>query len=101
MGGSVIEASTVDVLVSQMDLTKMDPNVILRPDSIGTLSFTSVSTGVPKDPKGQHYSLMHFFLHMGQHLEIEEYSRLTLLSSIACNPIQRLPSLNEGFFEEF
>ena len=38
MGGSIIEASTVDVLVSQMDLTKTDPNVILRLDSIGTLS---------------------------------------------------------------
>ena len=101
MGGSVIEASTVDVIVSQINLTKTDPNVILRPDSIGTLLLTSVSTGVPKDPKGRHYSLMHFFLHMGQHLEIEEYYRFMMLSSIACDPIQRLPSLNRGFFKEF
>ncbi|KAF9788547.1 hypothetical protein BJ322DRAFT_1002585 [Thelephora terrestris] len=88
MGGSIDEGS-VDVLAPQIHLAEIDPNVIIGPDSIGTLSFTSGSTGVPKGVKGRHYSLTHFFPWMGQRFEIGEHSRFTMLSGIAHDPIQR------------
>jgi L-aminoadipate-semialdehyde dehydrogenase len=88
MGGSIDEGS-VDVLTPQIHLAEIDPNVIIGPDSIGTLSFTSGSTGVPKGVKGRHYSLTHFFPWMGQRFEIGERSRFTMLSGIAHDPIQR------------
>jgi L-aminoadipate-semialdehyde dehydrogenase len=88
VGGSIDEGS-VDVLTSQTHLAGTDPNVVIGPDSIGTLSFTSGSTGVPKGVRGRHYSLTHFFPWMGQRFEIEESSRFTMLSGIAHDPIQR------------
>lgn len=87
-GGSVNEGST-DVLAPQIHLAEIDPNVVIGPDSIGTLSFTSGSTGVPKGVRGRHYSLTHFFPWMGERFEIGEHSRFTMLSGIAHDPIQR------------
>jgi hypothetical protein len=88
VGGSTNEGSA-DVLVPQTHLAETDPNVIIGPDSIGTLSFTSGSTGVPKGVRGRHYSLTHFFPWMGQRFEIGENSKFTMLSGIAHDPIQR------------
>ena len=88
VGGSLEEGSA-DVLSPQIRLAETDPNVAIGPDSIGTLSFTSGSTGVPKGVKGRHYSLTHFFPWMGQRFEIGEHSRFTMLSGIAHDPIQR------------
>ena len=88
MGGS-IEEGLADVLAPQTRLAETDPNVVIGPDSVGTLSFTSGSTGVPKGVKGRHYSLTHFFPWMGQRFEIGEHSRFTMLSGIAHDPIQR------------
>ena len=87
-GGSA-EGGSADVLAPQARLAETDPNVVIGPDSIGTLSFTSGSTGVPKGVKGRHYSLTHFFPWMGQRFEIGEHSRFTMLSGIAHDPIQR------------
>ena len=78
-----------DVLSSHTNLADTDPNVIIGPDSIGTLSFTSGSTGIPKGVKGRHYSLTHFFPWMGERFELNEKSRFTMLSGIAHDPIQR------------
>ena len=78
-----------DVLSSHTNLADTDPNVIIGPDSIGTLSFTSGSTGIPKGVKGRHYSLTHFFPWMGETFELNEKSRFTMLSGIAYDPIQR------------
>ncbi|KAF8531324.1 alpha-aminoadipate reductase Lys1p [Gautieria morchelliformis] len=78
-----------DVLHNCQKLKDTDPNVILGPDSVGTLSFTSGSTGVPKAVKGRHYSLTHFFPWMGQQFGLDEHSRFTMLSGIAHDPIQR------------
>ncbi|KAK7049302.1 large subunit of alpha-aminoadipate reductase [Paramarasmius palmivorus] len=78
-----------DVLASHSNLGETDPNVILGPDSIGTLSFTSGSTGIPKGVKGRHYSLTHFFPWMGETFGLNEKSRFTMLSGIAHDPIQR------------
>jgi L-2-aminoadipate reductase len=78
-----------DVLYNCQKLKDTDPNVVLGPDSVGTLSFTSGSTGVPKAVKGRHYSLTHFFPWMGKQFGLDEQSRFTMLSGIAHDPIQR------------
>ncbi|KAF5351008.1 hypothetical protein D9756_008378 [Leucocoprinus leucothites] len=78
-----------DVLAHQIQLADVDPNVILGPDSVGTLSFTSGSTGIPKGVKGRHFSLTHFFPWMGQRFGLSENSKFTMLSGIAHDPIQR------------
>jgi L-aminoadipate-semialdehyde dehydrogenase len=79
----------IDVLKTQIRLAETDPNVILGPDSIGTLSFTSGSTGIPKGVRGRHYSLTHFFPWMGNRFLLTETSKFTMLSGIAHDPIQR------------
>ena len=86
-GGS--DASGVDVLRSHVHLAETDPNVVLGPDSVGTLSFTSGSTGIPKGVKGRHFSLTHFFPWMGERFGLNEASKFTMLSGIAHDPIQR------------
>ncbi|PFH47393.1 hypothetical protein AMATHDRAFT_67824 [Amanita thiersii Skay4041] len=78
-----------DVLKSLLHLRDTDPNVALGPDSIGTLSFTSGSTGIPKGVKGRHFSLTHFFPWMGQRFGLGPESKFTMLSGIAHDPIQR------------
>ncbi|KAJ6631061.1 alpha-aminoadipate reductase Lys1p [Mycena sp. CBHHK59/15] len=78
-----------DVLKSHAHLGGTDPNVTLGPDSIGTLSFTTGSTGIPKGVKGRHFSLTHFFPWMGERFCLTEDSKFTMLSGIAHDPIQR------------
>jgi L-2-aminoadipate reductase len=81
--------SDEDVLQNCQKLKDTDPNVVLGPDSVGTLSFTSGSTGIPKGVQGRHYSLTHFFPWMGKQFGLDEHSRFTMLSGIAHDPIQR------------
>lgn len=90
LGGTVAgDGDTGDVLRSHAHLADTDPNVILGPDSVGTLSFTSGSTGIPKGVKGRHYSLTHFFPWMGERFGLGDHSKFTMLSGIAHDPIQR------------
>ncbi|RKP01893.1 hypothetical protein CXG81DRAFT_11456 [Caulochytrium protostelioides] len=65
------------------------PGIVLGPDSIGTLSFTSGSTGIPKGVRGRHFSLTHFFPWMATEFGLSEVDRFTMLSGIAHDPIQR------------
>ena len=78
-----------EVLEGHAHLGDVDPNVVLGPDSIGTLSFTSGSTGIPKGVKGRHFSLTHFFPWMGERFGLNETSKFTMLSGIPHDPIQR------------
>ena len=66
-----------------------NPNIALGPDSIGTLSFTSGSTGIPKGVRGRHFSLTHFYPWMKAEFEMNEQDHFTMLSGIAHDPIQR------------
>ncbi|KAH9939847.1 alpha-aminoadipate reductase Lys1p [Amylocystis lapponica] len=86
VGGSCDGA---DVLAAQEHLGDTDPDVPLGPDSVGTLSFTSGSTGIPKGVRGRHFSLTHFFPWMGERFGLNEDSKFTMLSGIAHDPIQR------------
>ncbi|RDB30310.1 L-2-aminoadipate reductase [Hypsizygus marmoreus] len=91
-GGSIsggFDTSGVDVLQAHARLGETDPNIVLGPDSVGTLSFTSGSTGIPKGVRGRHFSLTHFFPWMGERFGLNESSRFTMLSGIAHDPIQR------------
>ena len=83
------EANGSDVLGSLAHLADTDPNVALGPDSIGTLSFTSGSTGIPKGVRGRHFSLTHFFPWMGERFGLGPDAKFTMLSGIAHDPIQR------------
>lgn len=87
-GGS-ISGSNGDILDSSQSLASQSTGVVLGPDSVGTLSFTSGSTGIPKGVRGRHHSLTHFFPWMGERFNLDSNSRFTMLSGIAHDPIQR------------
>ncbi|KAJ2799063.1 large subunit of alpha-aminoadipate reductase [Coemansia guatemalensis] len=72
------------------DVTSVGSDLVaVGPESIGTLSFTSGSTGVPKGVRGRHYSLTHFAPWMASEFGLGADDRFTMLSGIAHDPIQR------------
>ncbi|KAI7858805.1 L-aminoadipate-semialdehyde dehydrogenase [Circinella umbellata] len=85
-GGAVDNA---DVLDSVRDKAAKNVGVVIGPDSVGTLSFTSGSTGIPKGVRGRHFSLTHFYPWMAEKFGISSEDKFTMLSGIAHDPIQR------------
>ena len=83
------DQSDADVLDCVRAQAADDVGVVLGPDSIGTLSFTSGSTGIPKGVQGRHFSLTHYYPWMGTEFGLSEKDRFTMLSGIAHDPIQR------------
>lgn len=83
------EVDGEDVLASAQPLAAQSTGVVLGPDSVATLSFTSGSTGIPKGVQGRHYSLTHFFPWMGERFALSSQDHFTMLSGIAHDPIQR------------
>lgn len=65
------------------------PGVVVGPDSIPTLSFTSGSEGRPKGVRGRHFSLAYYFPWMAKRFGLSENDRFSMLSGIAHDPIQR------------
>lgn len=55
------EINGKDVFSEQVALKSKSPGVVVGPDSIPTLSFTSGSEGRPKGVQGRHYSLAYYF----------------------------------------
>ncbi|CAO1612864.1 unnamed protein product [Sympodiomycopsis kandeliae] len=88
VGGTSSQGGT-DVLADAQSKADVSTSILLGPDSLATLSFTSGSTGIPKGVYGRHHSLTHFFPWMGQRFGIGESDRFTMLSGIAHDPIQR------------
>lgn len=78
-----------DTLDAVREKASEGTGIVLGPDSPGTLSFTSGSTGIPKGVKGRHFSLTHFFPWMGERFGLGEKEKFTMLSGIAHDPIQR------------
>ncbi|GAA6017490.1 hypothetical protein JCM11491_006841 [Sporobolomyces phaffii] len=87
--GSSSAPSGSDIFSPILSSASESLNIPLGPDSVGTLSFTSGSTGIPKGVRGRHFSLTHFFPWMKERFGLSEDSRFTMLSGIAHDPIQR------------
>ncbi|PGH27777.1 L-aminoadipate-semialdehyde dehydrogenase [Polytolypa hystricis UAMH7299] len=65
------------------------PDVLIGPDSVPTLSFTSGSEGRPKGVQGRHFSLIYYFPWMAERFSLSKDDKFTMLSGIAHDPIQR------------
>jgi len=65
------------------------PDVLVGPDSIPSLSFTSGSEGKPKGVYGRHFSLTYYYPWMSEKFDLSRKDRFAMLSGIAHDPIQR------------
>lgn len=84
-GGNV---NGTDCLAPHKSSRKVNPDVLVGPDSVPTLSFTSGSEGRPKGVKGRHFSLTYYFPWMARRFGLSELDRFSMLSGIAHDPIQ-------------
>ncbi|KAJ3270536.1 large subunit of alpha-aminoadipate reductase [Terramyces sp. JEL0728] len=87
--GGLLPGGAADVLQDSYSKASQHPGVVIGPDSVGTLSFTSGSTGIPKGVRGRHFSLTHFYPWMKEEFNMTEEESFTMLSGIAHDPIQR------------
>ena len=82
-------ASGQDVLDDAQAFKESMPDVVVGPDSNPTLSFTSGSEGRPKGVLGRHYSLVYYQSWMAEKFGLSSNERVTMLSGISHDPIQR------------
>jgi L-aminoadipate-semialdehyde dehydrogenase len=89
--GSVVggDVNGKDIFDAQLSKKADLPGVVVGPDSIPTLSFTSGSEGRPKGVRGRHFSLAYYFPFMAKRFGMNETERFSMLSGIAHDPIQR------------
>ncbi|KAI8805276.1 hypothetical protein BJ742DRAFT_409393 [Cladochytrium replicatum] len=87
LGGTIGESG--ELFKPDLSYATVEPGVVIGPDCVGTLSFTSGSTGIPKGVRGRHFSLTHFYPWMSQEFGLSSSDRFTMLSGIAHDPIQR------------
>jgi L-aminoadipate-semialdehyde dehydrogenase len=85
--GGIVDGK--DILEPQLSLKAKGPGIVVGPDSVPTLSFTSGSEGRPKGVRGRHYSLAYYFDWMAQQFRLTKDDKFTMLSGIAHDPIQR------------
>ncbi|RBR03955.1 uncharacterized protein FIESC28_11656 [Fusarium coffeatum] len=83
------EVNGVDVFAQVRSRSESRPDVVIGPDNNPTLSFTSGSEGKPKGVLGRHYSLCRYFPWMAKRFNLSSESRVTMLSGIAHDPVQR------------
>lgn len=74
-----------DALKDQQSARDRLPGVVVGPDSVPTLSFTSGSEGRPKGVQGRHFSLAYYFPWMKQRFGLSEVTRPFPLFPISCD----------------
>lgn len=79
-----------DVLLPQVHLAIEAPNLIVGPDDIPTLSFTSGSEGRPKGVQGRHFSLTYYFPWMAKTFNLSKNDKFTMLSGIGKSHLIRM-----------
>ena len=84
-----LDGLTTEPVGELAEVSDASPGIMVGPDSIGTLSFTSGSTGLPKAVRGRHISLTHFYPFMMEEFGMTNNDRFSMLSGIAHDPIQR------------
>ncbi|KAI9715612.1 MAG: large subunit of alpha-aminoadipate reductase [Chrysothrix sp. TS-e1954] len=87
--GGPSKGSSKDLLTDMQKTGFVMPDILVGPDSVPTLSFTSGSEGKPKGVLGRHFSLLYYFPWMAQRFGLSKDDRFTMLSGIAHDPIQR------------
>ncbi len=65
------------------------PEVLLGPESLAYVSFTSGSEGRPKGVLGRHGPLSHFLPWREKRFELKQTDRFSMLSGLAHDPLQR------------
>ncbi|OJJ79156.1 L-aminoadipate-semialdehyde dehydrogenase [Aspergillus glaucus CBS 516.65] len=85
--GSLLGSSVdgKDVFADQVCLKSKPVGVVVGPDSIPTLSFTSGSEGRPKDVRGRHFSLAYYFPWMAENFSLSNNDKFTMLRA----PVQQ------------
>ncbi|RFU30750.1 hypothetical protein B7463_g5578, partial [Scytalidium lignicola] len=78
-----------DIFRKARQAASSPPDVLVGPDSNPTLSFTSGSEGRPKGVLGRHYGLTRYYNWMAERFQLSSESRITLLSGLGHDPIQR------------